>query len=149
MARLTKPKNRNPPNAILRFVGELQRRSTMLCGPIAVESATGIDRWSVVLRIRAAREARGRQISLRGGTDRDELKAAAHELGWRMRQVFQNRRVRLGYLAKRIKKGRWIFRQRGHFFGVASGRDLRILASGAPNANLITHAWRLTPLRHQ
>lgn len=106
----------------------------MLCGPFAIQSATGIDYRESVLRIRALREAQGKRVSLRGGTYTTELKAVLADRGWRMRRVFQGKRVRLKALASRITKGRWVFHQRKHFFGVSSGQELQRLARQHPTA---------------
>lgn len=106
----------------------------MLCGPLAVQRATGVDYREIVVGVRAYREERGRRVSLRGGTNIVELAAAARERGWRIRRVFRFRRVRLATLARRITAGRWVFHQRDHFFGARSGRDLRAMARRHPDA---------------
>lgn len=118
----------------------------MLCGPLAVGHATGVDYRSIVLRVRALREAKGERLSLRGGTNINELQAAALDCGWRVRRVFLCRRVRLATLARRIRSGRWVFRQRDHFFGVASATELRRLAREHPRA-MIVAGWLVTEVR--
>lgn len=115
----------------------------MLCGPYSLATATGLPVETFVTRIRYLREQKGQRISLRGGTCSSELREAARMEGWKMRRVFWNRRVPLATLAKRIRKGRWVLRQSGHFFGVKSARHLRQLARRHPNAKVITHAWRV------
>lgn len=115
----------------------------MLCGPFALRRTTGIDVDEICLRIRALRETRGERVSLRGGTRVSELKAVAAMYGWTVRRVFQFKRVRLADLAKRITKGRWIFHQRDHLFGVRSAQHLRETARRSPNAGVITAAYRV------
>lgn len=118
----------------------------MLCGPFAIQRATGIDYREIVLRVRALREAKGDRVSLRGGTRFTELAAAAKDRGWRVRKVFRGKRVRLKKLAQRITTGRWVFHQRKHFFGVRSGQELRRLARQYPDA-IVTAGWLCHPAR--
>lgn len=115
----------------------------MLCGPIALRRATGIDLDEIILRIRALREEQGRRVSLRGGTMISELRAVAAMYGWKIRRVFHFRRVPLAKLARRITRGRWILHQSGHFFGVRSAKELRQQARWTPNARPILSAYRV------
>jgi hypothetical protein len=109
----------------------------MLCGPKAAARATGLELQTVIARIRWLREQRGRRTSLRGGTHSSELRAALDLEGFRMRRVFRNRRVRLAVLARRIRRGAWLFRQSGHFFAVSSAAHLRRLARQYPEAVIV------------
>lgn len=115
----------------------------MMCGPLALQRAAGIDYREVVLRIRALREQKGQRVSLRGGTTISELQAVARQYGWTVRRVFEYRRVRLADLVKRITKGRWILHQPDHFVGVSSARYLREIARHARNPKRITAAYRV------
>ena len=117
----------------------------MLCGPLAIEAATGVDHRTIVTSIRAAREDRGERVSLRGGTSWYELQDALSDLGWEMRLEFRRKRVSLPDLNRRIHKGRWLFRQSGHFFGVRSAAELKRIARRHKRVNCrrITHAWEL------
>lgn len=113
----------------------------MLCGPLAAARASGVDVQTIIARIRYRREQRGERQSLRGGTMSSELRYALDCEGWRMRRVFQHRRVSLPKLAARIQSGRWIFHQSNHFFGVRSGKELRDHARRQPNARPITTGY--------
>lgn len=110
----------------------------MLCGPFAAQHATGVDYRTIVRYIRWHREQKGRRQSLRGGTSISEIREALFDQGWHVHRVFHFRRIRLRDLAKRITEGRWIFHQRGHFFGVRSGNDLRQMARRAPDAIVLS-----------
>lgn len=117
----------------------------MWCGAYAIAHATGCTPSEVKLRVRGLRDQRGEHLG-RGGTSLPELQYAAGELGWRVRPVFRNRRVRLQDLARRITRGRWLLRQNGHWFGVRSGSDLRRMARVAPNA-MVVAGWLIYPAR--